>query len=240
MKIKLLSLIIAGGFALSSAGQADAATALFEGHVNIDGGLTDIINGPLPPGVNLGGFDTLTGLGFITLTVTGSGSHFAGLYLDLEIEEPSNTFFNEVGSTSGTRDGRQSWEIDEPGFAGPPDGPGDIFDNFSGSDATLGSLLDNSVFDAVASPNDVAAALGWDFTLAAGETATVSFTSSQTAPTGGFYLVHTDPDSNESVYYSSTLRITGGGTPTPEGGQSLTLLGLAVIAMGLFLRRKAS
>jgi hypothetical protein len=42
-------------------------------------------------------------------------------------------------------------------------------------------------------------ALGFDFVLAPTETATASFTLNTTAPSSGFYLRHSDPDSNEAV-----------------------------------------
>ena len=83
-------------------------------------------------------------------------------------------------------------------------------------------------------------ALGWGFTLAAGETATVKFTLSETAPTGGFFLTQTDPNSQKSLYFSSTNTIRGGSTSVPDGGSTLAMLGVSFALMGAALRRKSA
>ena len=71
-------------------------------------------------------FDTATGLGTATATVTGAGIHNVLFFLDIEIDEAINTFFNEFGSVIGAPGAGLSWEIDEPGFGGF----GDIYANF--------------------------------------------------------------------------------------------------------------
>jgi hypothetical protein len=194
---------------------------------NIDGTVSANL---VPAGVNIGGFDTGTGLGTITVTLDGAGGHYGGLFLDHDIDAAFNTFFNEIGTASGVPSAGQSWEIDEPGWTF-----GNIYDNFS-----AGSL-DNSF--GTADPEDVSMALAWAFSLSAGETALLSFNVSDTAPTAGFYLAQTDPDSDPnsgptSLYFSSSLKIRGQGVP--DGGSSLVLLVCAMTGLvGWRSRRNA-
>lgn len=194
---------------------------LFEFALNIDGTVQYGVQGdPLPSG-STGSFDTTTGLGTLTVTIGSgnSGSHYIGLYVDHEIDQLTNTYFNETGSSTGTPAVGQSWEIDEPGFL--LDFPGDIYDNF------LVSALDNQIFSVVplTTAEDVSMAIGWDLSLASWQSATVSFTLSESVPNGGFFLTQTDPDSGGSVYFSSGVTIAG--TPpgtVPDGGSTLALL----------------
>ncbi|MCK7498452.1 MAG: PEP-CTERM sorting domain-containing protein [Comamonadaceae bacterium] len=138
---------------------------------------------------------------------------------------PSST---SSGSPGGPAPGPGfRWEIDEPGFVF-----GDIYDNF------LAGALDGLNGVPAGSPDDVSFALGRAFTLAADETATLNFRTSLVAPIGVPYLIHTDPDSDVSVYFSSDLTIRGGGEPPiPEPG-TLTLLGLGLAAAAQRLRRR--
>ena len=178
---------------------------------NIDGVVT---NGSAPAGVNISGFDTGTGLGTILMTLSGAGAHYCSLFVDHEIDESSNTFFNEFGTAAGAPVAGQSWEIDEPGYVF-----GDIYTNF------VAGTLDNSSGVSPNSPDDVSMALGWNVTLASWESATAYFTLSETAPTSGFYLTHSDPDSGGAVYFSSALNVTGSpGGGVPDGGSTLALL----------------
>jgi hypothetical protein len=160
-----------------------------------------------------------------------------GLFVDHEIDEAVNTFFNEFGLPDDSPVASQTWEIDEPGFLF-----GDIFDNFIASDNTTGSALDNSNGVPEAAPDDVSMAHGWDLNLAAGDTATISFRLSVDEPASGFYLGHHDVESAESVYFSSSLRIVGG-PGVPDSGSSFALLlgGLAAlifVARGKFAPRE--
>lgn len=205
--MRLLPITLAASIAGFTA-TAAADVFLFEWAINRDGGLTGT-GDPAPPG-----FDISTGLGTVEFTVTGAGSHGAFMFVDHELSENVNTFFNEIGTTSGTPASGQSWEIDEPGFDF-----GDIYDNF------LAGTPDNTIGSA--EPEDVAMLMGWNFDLAAGETGTVRFVLSQSQPGGGFYLTHTDPDSDEALYFSSSLRITTDGR-VPDAGSTL---GLAVLAL---------
>ncbi len=196
---------------------------LFDWAFNIDGTLYEASNSdPLPGNINASGFDLLSGLGTITITSAGAGSHSVIAFFDHEIDETVNTYFNEVGSTVGAPAAEQSWEIDEPGYVF-----GNIYDNFKAG------TLDNSNGVPSSAPEDVSMALGWNFILGAGETASLNFNLllSETAPTSGFYLVHTDTDSESpaSLYFSSTLDIKSSSVPEP-GLLFLLVTGLA----GLF------
>ncbi|MGH8547579.1 MAG: PEP-CTERM sorting domain-containing protein [Methylococcales bacterium] len=180
--------------------------------------------GNLPGSVNSSGFDFGTGLGSIMFTISGAGSHSAGFYVDHEIDEAINTFFNEYGSVQGSPVAGQSWEIDEPGFVF-----GDIFSNFTNG------TLDNSNGVPAGSPDDVAMSLAWGFLLNPGEVATLNFLIAQIPPVSGFYLTQTDPDSQESIYFYSNLTISGGSGAVPEPGIlflfGIGLLGWRVIRM---------
>ena len=115
---------------------SQAAVALFDYAYNIDGVLT--VSPGVPAGVNDAGFDYLTGLGSITFSFTTPGSHFAGLLVDHDIDEPINTYFNEFGTTDGAPRAGWSWEIDEPAPV-----LGDIYAHFAASNSAA-SLLDNT------------------------------------------------------------------------------------------------
>ena len=190
---------------------ASADTILFESAFNQDGAVYS--PGTAPANWNLAAFDAGAGLGTITAQVTGAGLHSLLVFLDIEIDEEVNGFFNEFGATSGAPSAGLMWEIDEPGYAF-----GDIYDNF------LAGALDGTNGVPVGLPDDVSFALGWNFALAGGEVATLRFMTNTMPPAGGFYLVQTDPDSDSSVYFSSELNITGGEPVIPEPA-TLWLLG---------------
>lgn len=182
--------------------QALPTTSLEDWIFNIDGTISeDFAGDPIPTTGTL-----VDGFGTLSLEVTGLGSTSVIGYFDFEIFEDFNTFFNESGAATGTSAIGQSWEIDEPGFIF-----GDIVDNvFAGS-------LDNSVGVMPGNEDDVAFAIGWDFSLLDGDVATIDFTITDILPAVDFFLTQTDPDLGESIYFYSSLDIqTTGGPPGPS------------------------
>ena len=63
----------------------------------------------LPGTINHSAFDWSTGLGTITVGGFGVGANTFHAFFDHEIDEPVNTFFNEIGNVSGTPVAGQSW-----------------------------------------------------------------------------------------------------------------------------------
>lgn len=199
--------------ALSSLHASAAAIGLFEFKVNVDGNLS-------PAGVNIAAFDTATGLGQLTVSLTGAGAHFVGLFTDHDIDVTTNTYFNEFGAENGTPAIGQSWEIDEPDFVF-----GNIYANFAAS------LPDDSNSVPAGAPDDVAMALAWNLSLQANQTAVIDFVVSETVPLSGFYLAQTDSDSDATIYFSSRLAVVQ--VPEPA-----SLLLVAVALVGLSYRRR--
>jgi len=209
LKIAVLALCL-GGLGVSS---ALAGPVLFDYGFNIDGVIYR--PGDTVPGLDDSGFDWGTGLGTLILTFMPSpGTYDILAFFDHEIDEPINTFFNELGSTSGSPAGGQTWEIDEPGYVF-----GDIWLNF------LAGALDNSI--GTPDPEDVSMAMGWNVTVGPGEWAVLTYMIGITPP-AGFYLKHRDPDSDIDLYFSSTA-VTG---IIPEPGTVLLLTtGLALLLL---------
>jgi hypothetical protein len=121
-------------------------------------------------------------------------------FLDADIDESINNFFNESGELvsitgAGASDtAADSWEIDEPGFVF-----GDIYDNI------LAGILDN--FNAVPAgfEEDVSLALGFDIgTLLSGQSLLASFDISLNNIGG---LSHTDSDSNITFYLNGSVAL---------------------------------
>ena len=224
---------------LSAPGSA-ATIDLFGWGFNIDGttycsggGCDNSGTGSLPGAIDTSGFDFTSGLGSISITISGAGAHSMVSFFDHDIDRAQNTFFNEGGATIGAAAAGQSWEIDEPGFFPPGTPFGDIFDNFRAN------TLDNSIFDPSGEiEDDVSMAMGWDFMLAAGETATIELFLSETLPTsGGLILNQFDFDSGANVYFSGMLSITGDppvGVPEPA---TALLFGLGLIGLAASRRR---
>ncbi|TPW18083.1 MAG: hypothetical protein FD130_403 [Halothiobacillaceae bacterium] len=205
---------------------AQAVPTLHESAININGSVTGVSTGV---GVNDGGFNYTSGLGSILLSISGVGSHAVDLFVDHEFDTLVNTYFNEIGANTGILGAGQRWEIDEPGWFN-----GDIYENFQLS--ALDNGIGTSVYGNTTFPDDVSMALGWDFSLLAGETAYISYWLSETQPGGGFYLKQTDPHSQASLYFYSTLDIRGGGSiPEPS---TLLLLGMGALAFGASRRSR--
>lgn len=211
MKKLFKSTVVAASIVGFSVTGAWATPALYDWSFNIDGTVSKIGSAT---GVDVSGFDDLTGLGTITYTTSTFGGNSFLAFFDHEIDETINTYFNEIGSASGTVAEGQSWEIDEPDWVF-----GDIYDNFENN------TLDNDIFNGNTSlADDVSMAMGWDFMLAADETAVITLTLSEILPLSGFYLTHWDPHSDSGLYCSSSLDITGGGGPAPVPEPATMLL----------------
>ena len=163
-----------------------------------------------------------------TFTNTSSSMVFSNLYffsfIDPEIDETINTFYDEYGSTSGAAgvhgyDPGQ-WQIDEPDFQA-----GTLLKNiFVGA-------LDNSNSIPQSAPNDVAMSLGFSLgNLVPGATATVLVQiSEQNHALGSFSLIQRDSDPNSTtvITLSGTLPATASEMANPPY-QMLVLQGRAV------------
>jgi hypothetical protein len=192
-------------------GEAAATSLLRQFALSLDGLIVDT-SGPLPAFVDLSGFDLATGLGVVQVEYNDSpGAHAVLAFFDHDIDAATNTFFNEIGGVVGTPVAGESWEVDEPGFV-----LGDLYENFVS--ATLDEAVGMSVHGTTTFPDDVALALGWQFDLAPGEAASLLF-SVDTAMPPGFHLFHSDPDSGETLYVTSTLRVI------PEPGTGVLIAG---------------
>ena len=227
------SLVLFAAMAAANAMPVNAADIqLFDWGVNIDGSTVcpfGCSSATLTPEVDASLFDFTTGLGTISYTITGAGAHHTSLFVDHEIVDAllGNSFFNEFGSTGGLATG-QTWEIDDPFF-------GDIFTNFQNSN------LDGTNGVPQGSENDVSMALAWDFNLGAGigagETATVDFLMAESVPAAGFFLSLTDTDTNQMIFFSSTLGIQPNPVPVPG---ALLLFGSGLVGlMGTCFRRRS-
>ncbi len=140
------------------------------------------------------------GLGALTWSTDVPGPHHIIAFFDYEIDQAENTFFNSRGHSVNPLPPELTWEIDEPGFVF-----GDIYASIT---STPLKPLDNMTAMGLGSEDDVAMAVGFDFTLKTGETAGITLVLSDTEPPSDFYLEHYDPDSQESVYLSAALDLT--------------------------------
>ena len=219
MKNVLIALAV---FSCSVVGSStcNAGSMLFEYAFNVDG---TVSNNSSPGNVNSSLFSTVTGLGTISATFSSPGAHYFGIFLDHEIDEPINTFFNELGSDHGVLASGQSWEIGDPLL-------GTIYADFAASALTSSNSLGG--------PDDVSMALAWSFSLLADEVATFSVQLSESAPSSGFYLQHFDPASNSSVFFSGSYSVANINSTVPEPATWM----IAVVGFGgaIFLKRRKS
>jgi hypothetical protein len=208
-------------------GTAHAIPTLYESHTWSQGGYDSI-------DVNFSAFNMGTGLGTVSMAFSGAGSHYGGLYVDHELNEPANTFFNEYGGVAGSAPAGLSWQIDEPGFGTAYTGT--IYNNFSNN--SLSGLIFNGLFNG---PEDVAMAMIRSFDLSLGQTALLTFTISDTATDPNiFCLAQYDGDPGlgpETIFFSSNLDISGGAAPVPEPSTVL-LLGAGLLGLGFYARQR--
>lgn len=231
MKAKI-SLFTSLALVLGGSPIAVAAPALQEIAINIDGVVDDNLNpsGGLSviSGVTYNTFNSTTGLGSLTISVGGIGSHDLRLFFDHDL---GSLLDDESGSANGSVGSGQSWEIDEPGY-GNNGYSGNIYANFSGS------TLDNLVFaGGTGTPNssdDASLGMAWSFS----GPANLVITLSQTAPGSGFYLRQFDDE--ESLYLSGVLTLTETGPQVPEAPAPLAALavGFAGLAVTRLWRRR--
>lgn len=220
----ILLIVALTGLAISSASAA-GTIALRELAFNVDGTIYDsieLIDPGFPVYTPTTGSLNGEGLGTLTWSTSAPGAHKFISFFDHDIDISLNTWYNEYGATHGILAAGQSWEIDEPGYVF-----GNIFTNL-----TAGTL-DNSNGVPSSAPDDVSMALGWDFFLNSGESAKITLNLSRTAPSSGFYLSQTDPDSPETFFYSSALDINA--VPAPG---TLLLLGSGLAGLLGYARKK--
>lgn len=184
-----------------------------------------------------------SGLGTVQVTLDDVGDFFIGLFVDWDID---SFFFDEASGSGGTLAGGQSFEVDEPGWVDPDDPffyGGDLDQHFAAGRLD-GTVLQNAgAGDSGGPEEDISLALGWDFSLDAGQSATVTFLLSDTQPDSGFWLSHTDPFAEVTFFYSSTLEILGDEPPPPLGVPepgTLFLLGAALVSARLVRRRQGT
>jgi hypothetical protein len=195
-------------------------------------------------GMNVAGFNQTTGLGTITFTFNpgAPGTYSFDAFFDHELSVP---FFNEYGTVNnvGSLAANQTYEI------------GDSFASNIYSDVLAGGALPNTntlpgtasnFHNACVGANcngDFAAAMGFAFTLGAGQEELITLNVSHTDP-GGFTLQGThpvDPANPNAVDIflngSAVTKPVGTTTTVPEPG-SLLLLGTGMLIASAFLRRK--
>ena len=225
--VLFLTLLIA----VFGASTASATSSLWDWAFNLNGDVYYMEDSSTVPDLGDSSFDYNTGLGILTFSYYPGavGDYFLLGIFDHEIDETINSLYNEYGATSGTPATGQSWEIDEPGYLF-----GDIYDHVFDRYVYADPGLDNDNNVPQGWEDDVSMALGWDFPLAALDVATIELILEDTAPTSGFYLSHTDPDSAETIYFSSTLDIQ----LIPEPG-TMILLGTGLAGLAGLRRRKS-
>jgi hypothetical protein len=216
--------------------------------INANG--TQFTNENSVPGVNTGSWDGTTGIGTLTFTFNpGPGSYFFDVFFDHQLNLP---FFNEFGTVLGAPSAGQSYEIGDS-FASnvyPDVQAGGALPN---TNSLPGQLSNFSGSCAGAACNgDFAAAMGFAFTLAAGEQEVITFSVSQTDSGSGLRLQDTHPvdDVNSTalaLYISGSATSCdptdpncggGGGGPTVPEPFSVVLLGTVIAVLMVVFRRR--
>ena len=202
------------------------------------------------PGVNLSAFNTTTDQGTIAITVSKTGANYVGGF----VYDPAGIpFYNEYGTTGGTLATGETWQIDVPEYdiVSANHGAGTIVDNLAAESlddtntvpGSTSNYLNNCGANgggaATLSCDDfVSTAIGFGFTLKAGQSQTVYFTLGTSAPpAGAFYLddVHPVDGSNPGVLgsYFSGSTTPPPPPPPPSGVPEPASAGLAAAAAGV-------
>ncbi len=198
MVMKKLAAVIALSLCLAfNVSPASASSVLYDWAFNLDGEIYEDWRSDILP---MSGDLDENGLGTLTWNTDVPGPHRFIAFFDYEIDQAENTFFNSNGQSVNLPPPELHWEIDEPGYTF-----GDIYDHVI--DPSL-PQLDNTTAMATGFEDDVSMAVGFDFTLNAGDSAMVTLVLSDTEPSNGFYLEHHDPVSQASVYLSALLDLT--------------------------------
>ncbi len=162
------------------------------------------------------------------------------LYLDADINQDVNTWFNERGEALVQGGGADSWEIDEPGFGS--DYIGDIYDHY-----LIGSY-DNTVFGGQTDKvEDVAMGLGLHFgNLGVGDQLQMEVLLSESSIGSGWGTVlhqwdNDDCLAGDNLYFASRFNITRVPPPDPgpgpigtvpePGSTACFLLGIGMLAV---------
>ena len=230
--------LLLGLLLLHQANAAQLEVFEFGGFVHDSSGLVAQFDGLSPEFFSTLDSENLGSFGWSFTNTTGStlsSVSFFG-FLDAQIDDPLNTYFNEFGEfvslalPPAAPPGAipaSTWEIDEPGFLF-----GDIFDNL------LAGALDGTNAIPVGLPDDVSLALGFVVgDIAPSDALTATFVLSQT-DIGG--LRHVDPDSDFAVLLNGSVAIQHSAPPpNPVPEPSSLLLTTSILAVGLALRRNA-
>lgn len=150
-------------------------------------------------------------------------------FVDAEIVETFNTFFNEYGSyvsVTGAGSGDinpDSWEIDEPGFVF-----GDIYNNL------MNGALDNTNAVPMGLEDDVSIALGFDLGyILVGQTWSMTLSISET-DIGGLY--HGDAAGAAGAYINGTASIVPVSSVPEPSPVVMLLLGMLGIGFARWQR----
>jgi hypothetical protein len=182
-------------------------------------------------GMNVLGFDQTTGLGTITFTYNpGPGTYFFDVFFDHQLSLP---FYNEYGVVNGAPAAGQTYEIGDSFLSSiyPDVQAGGPLPNANNLPGTLSNFGNACV--GAACNGDFASAMGFAFTLVAGQQELITLGVSHTDP-GGFTLqdIHPQDAANPTPL---TLFVNGSAvtqtTRIPEPGSGILLLSSASLAL---------